>query len=272
MDTRDSRIASSQNFDSALPSYETMIVQSLEHVGGNRGAAPKEIFNYMSNHWPLIPNFRPSASQALAKALKRGRLLKQGSLYTLNPAWTGGHTTPDSTQPSRHIAKRPASTFSPRSPPPNEHVIPTEELESTPGTPSAAATAVHFSPESKAVAQAIVSLLRPMIGDIKELAESQSHHADGHRTESSDSACHGIIATGLDEEDTTTWATGLIHQQHILSSSSDHSSQTNHLQSPLPLVIPCDDSETRIPSSEAHRSLLNNLENLSAYLRHVHTQ
>lgn len=269
MDTRDSRIASSQNFDSALPSYETMIVQSLEHVGGNRGAAPKEIFNYMSNHWPLIPNFRPSASQALAKALKRGRLLKQGSLYTLNPAWTGGHTTPDSTQPSRHIAKRPASTFSPRSPPPNEHVIPTEELESTPGTPSAAATAVHFSPESKAVAQAIVSLLRPMIGDIKELAESQSHHADGHRTESSDSACHGIIATGLDEEDTMTRATGQVNQ---LSPLSNYSSQTNHLQSPLPLVIPCDDSETRIPSSEAHRSLLNNLENLSAYLRHVHTQ
>jgi hypothetical protein len=94
-----------------------MIVESLQNVGGTRGAAPKEIFNYMielayfppnglkltmystTRHWPLIPNFRPSASQALARALKRGRLRKEGTLYSLNPAWTSGHTIPDSTQP-----------------------------------------------------------------------------------------------------------------------------------------------------------------------------
>ena len=109
--------SSLNNLNTSLPSYETMIVESLQNVGGTRGAAPKEIFNYMielayfpsvgvkltvystNRHWPLIPNFRPSASQALARALKRGRLLKEGTLYSLNPAWTSDHTTPDSIQP-----------------------------------------------------------------------------------------------------------------------------------------------------------------------------
>lgn len=38
-----------------------------------------------------MSNFRPSASQALQKAYKRGRLEKVGGKYRLNPNWEGGN-------------------------------------------------------------------------------------------------------------------------------------------------------------------------------------
>lgn len=45
----------------------------------------------MGSRWPLQINFRPSASQALQKAYKRGRLEKAPSgKYRLNPNWGGG--------------------------------------------------------------------------------------------------------------------------------------------------------------------------------------
>jgi len=40
-----------------------------------------------------MTNFRPSASQALQKAFKRGRLQKVGTNYRLNPDWSGGSTS-----------------------------------------------------------------------------------------------------------------------------------------------------------------------------------
>jgi len=40
--------ATMHGLDAPLPSYETMIVECLQHVTGTRGAAPKEIFNYMT--------------------------------------------------------------------------------------------------------------------------------------------------------------------------------------------------------------------------------
>lgn len=45
-----------------------------------------------ARHYPLQQNFRPSASQALHKALRRGRLAKVGGKYRLNPEWGGGPT------------------------------------------------------------------------------------------------------------------------------------------------------------------------------------
>lgn len=55
------------------------------------GAAPKELFAWMAARYPLQTNFRPSASQALQKAYKRGRLEKRGGgRYRLNPTWEGG--------------------------------------------------------------------------------------------------------------------------------------------------------------------------------------
>lgn len=68
-----------------------MIVEALSEIGDPDGAAPKDIFIWIGARWPLQMNFRPSASQALQKAFKRGRLEKtSGGRYRLNPNWEGG--------------------------------------------------------------------------------------------------------------------------------------------------------------------------------------
>ena len=55
------------------------------------GAAPRDLYIWMAQRWPLQTNFRPSASQALQKAYKRGRLEKlENGKYRLNPGWEGG--------------------------------------------------------------------------------------------------------------------------------------------------------------------------------------
>ncbi|TKY85585.1 hypothetical protein EX895_005747 [Sporisorium graminicola] len=70
---------------STLPSYEDMIVEGLRVMGQ---APPRTLFNWMQDTYPLTKKFRPSAHQALQKAFKRGRLLKTGSLYRINQAWS----------------------------------------------------------------------------------------------------------------------------------------------------------------------------------------
>ncbi|SJX64971.1 uncharacterized protein SRS1_15799 [Sporisorium reilianum f. sp. reilianum] len=70
---------------STLPSYEDMIVEGLRIMGQ---APPRTLFNWMQDTYPLTKKFRPSAHQALQKAFKRGRLLKTGSLYRINQAWS----------------------------------------------------------------------------------------------------------------------------------------------------------------------------------------
>lgn len=77
---------------SALPSYEDMIVEGLQAIGDVNGTPPRMLFHWMEDTYPLMKNFRPSASQALQKAFKRGRLLKMGSLYRINPDWDGSNT------------------------------------------------------------------------------------------------------------------------------------------------------------------------------------
>ncbi|EIW80998.1 hypothetical protein CONPUDRAFT_165234, partial [Coniophora puteana RWD-64-598 SS2] len=84
-----------------LPSYEEMIVEALNDCGDPEGCAPKALFSWMAMHYPLQTNFRPSASQALQKAFKRGRLEKgSNGKYRLNVAWEGGNT-------SRRTTRRP---------------------------------------------------------------------------------------------------------------------------------------------------------------------
>lgn len=70
---------------STLPSYEDMIVEGLRVMGQ---APPRTLFNWMQVTYPLTKKFRPSAHQALQKAFKRGRLLKTGSNYRINPSWS----------------------------------------------------------------------------------------------------------------------------------------------------------------------------------------
>ena len=77
--------------DDDLPSYEEMLVQALIEHSNPTGTAPKQLFQWMAAHYPLQANFRPSASQALQKAFKRGRFEKnKDGKYRLNPAWEGG--------------------------------------------------------------------------------------------------------------------------------------------------------------------------------------
>ena len=75
-----------------LPSYEEMIVEALSSTTDPEGYAPKDLFTWMASRYPLQSNFRPSASQALQKAYKRGRFEKSsGGKYRLNPTWDGGN-------------------------------------------------------------------------------------------------------------------------------------------------------------------------------------
>ena len=74
-----------------LPSYEEMIVEALQEFTDPEGCAPKDLFASMAAKYPLQFNFRPSASQALQKAFKRGRLEKANNgKYRLNTTWEGG--------------------------------------------------------------------------------------------------------------------------------------------------------------------------------------
>ncbi|KAI6147096.1 hypothetical protein BKA82DRAFT_4149533 [Pisolithus tinctorius] len=86
---------------SLCTTYEEMIVEALLDCGDPEGCAPKDLFSWMAMHYPLQTNFRPSASQALQKAYKRGRLEKgSNGKYRLNESWEGGNT-------SRRTTRRP---------------------------------------------------------------------------------------------------------------------------------------------------------------------
>lgn len=83
-----------------LPSYEEMIVEALLDSGDPEGCAPKSLFGWMAMHYPLQMNFRPSASQALQKAYKRGRLEKgSNGKYRLNENWEGGNVCAQTAHP-----------------------------------------------------------------------------------------------------------------------------------------------------------------------------
>ncbi|KAM5533617.1 hypothetical protein V8D89_012730 [Ganoderma adspersum] len=98
-----------------LPSYEEMIVEALVDCGDAEGAAPKDLFTWMASRYPLQTNFRPSASQALQKAYKRGRLEKRsGGKYRLNANWEGGATSKRTTRRPQTLAQ---TTYAMQHPP-----------------------------------------------------------------------------------------------------------------------------------------------------------
>ncbi|KAJ6585114.1 hypothetical protein B0H19DRAFT_1108331 [Mycena capillaripes] len=88
--------------DTDLPSYEDMIVEGLNAINDPEGMAPKDLFNWMAARYPVQSNFRPSASQALQKAYRRGRFEKStGGRYRLNVNWEGGNSS------TRRATRRP---------------------------------------------------------------------------------------------------------------------------------------------------------------------
>ncbi|CAE6538001.1 unnamed protein product [Rhizoctonia solani] len=116
-----------------LPSYEEMIVLALMENQDGEGIAPKDVFAWMSARWPLNANFRPSASQALQKAYKRGRLEKIGTKYKLNPNWHGGATTNRTTRRPQSMAEVPGNyAWAPPPVPPVVSVPPDPRARQTP--------------------------------------------------------------------------------------------------------------------------------------------
>ncbi|KAJ6558530.1 hypothetical protein DFH09DRAFT_1262165 [Mycena vulgaris] len=100
--THHSEIPNQSSDDTDLPSYEDMIVEGLNAVGDPEGMAPKDLFNWMASRYPVQSNFRPSASQALQKAYRRGRFEKStGGRYRLNANWEGGNSS------TRRATRRP---------------------------------------------------------------------------------------------------------------------------------------------------------------------
>ncbi|PFH52462.1 hypothetical protein AMATHDRAFT_74251 [Amanita thiersii Skay4041] len=76
-----------------------MIVEALMESNDPEGCAPKDLFSWMASHYPLQSNFRPSASQALQKAYKRGRFEKSSNgKYRLSANWEGGNTSKRTTR------------------------------------------------------------------------------------------------------------------------------------------------------------------------------
>ncbi|KAI0269788.1 hypothetical protein BC834DRAFT_967529 [Gloeopeniophorella convolvens] len=123
-----------------LPSYEDMLVEALTELGEPEGSAPKSLFTWMASRYPLHTNFRPSASQALQKAFKRGRLEKgSNGKYRLNASWDGGSTSRRTTRRPQTIAQTalPASHGAPATSPFTHAPLSHPARNGTPSGPSA---------------------------------------------------------------------------------------------------------------------------------------
>ncbi|PVF94047.1 hypothetical protein CPB86DRAFT_876672 [Serendipita vermifera] len=174
-----------------VPDYETMIVRTLEAIQAPEGVPPRDIFNYMMKNWPLIPNFRPSASQALARALKKGRLVKNASLYSLNSQWIEGQTSTAPDYSLQQLMNRSGVRTSQSAASRVKTQIP---IQNTNGD----AIVDEFSPDQKATAQAAASLLRVIADPVKEIINAPEQRRDEGTME----AAHGGVHPSAMERET----------------------------------------------------------------------
>ncbi|KNE68760.1 hypothetical protein AMAG_13400 [Allomyces macrogynus ATCC 38327] len=74
-----------------VPSYEEMIAQAIIALGDPQGHPPREIYAWMAMtygaHLPM--QFKGSATQALKKAWRKSRFLRDNRRYRLNPDYQG---------------------------------------------------------------------------------------------------------------------------------------------------------------------------------------
>ncbi|KAF9394884.1 hypothetical protein BGX21_010188 [Mortierella sp. AD011] len=70
-----------------LPPYEEMIFMAIADMKQETGSAPKAILDWVQGHYPVPETFRASCGQAISKAAKKGRLLKEGAMYKLKPGY-----------------------------------------------------------------------------------------------------------------------------------------------------------------------------------------
>jgi hypothetical protein len=177
------------------------------------------------------------------------------------------------TTQTRHVAKKPASIFSPRPPPPTETVAANEGNNISIEPPS---SATLFAPETKAVAQAIVSLLRPMASDIKDMANAQIRGAIDDTSESAADCQRSGYSYGLSEEvimtdfidgssNSNPPSSGFGEQRRTLSPARRSSSQGYDGWSTCG-VIPVDLSGASNRENETRQRLLRSLEGISAHL------
>ncbi|KAF7365089.1 H15 domain-containing protein [Mycena venus] len=160
--------------DTDLPSYEDMIVEGLIAVDDPNGMAPKDLFNWMAARYPVQSNFRPSASQALQKAFRRGRFQKSSDgKYRLNPNWEGvlnttrnpptadaerhsGRTESSRGRSRRFLQQRPPSPLASHPPSPLPHATATPAAAVAPALarPTPAATPKPAAPPPPATVPA----------------------------------------------------------------------------------------------------------------------
>ncbi|RKP06537.1 hypothetical protein THASP1DRAFT_31649 [Thamnocephalis sphaerospora] len=67
-----------------LPSYEDLCVEAVLDMNKPGGSLPKRIFEWIATNYPVAPNFRPSCSQALQRAYRKGKLEKHGRAYKVS--------------------------------------------------------------------------------------------------------------------------------------------------------------------------------------------
>ncbi|KAF8936900.1 hypothetical protein BGZ58_003543 [Dissophora ornata] len=65
-----------------------MIFTAIADLKQESGSAPKAILDWVQAHYPVPETFRASCGQAISKAAKKGRLLKEGAMYKLKPGYT----------------------------------------------------------------------------------------------------------------------------------------------------------------------------------------
>ncbi|KAG0084287.1 hypothetical protein BGZ92_010007 [Podila epicladia] len=89
--TESATISTGSNYNSVkaldLPPYEEMIFMAIADLREEAGSAPKAILDWVHDHYPVPDTFRASCGQAISKAAKKGRLLKDGALYKLKPGY-----------------------------------------------------------------------------------------------------------------------------------------------------------------------------------------
>ncbi|KAI9598584.1 hypothetical protein BDF19DRAFT_182364 [Syncephalis fuscata] len=67
-----------------LPSYEDLCVEAVLDMDNENGSLPKRIFEWIASNYPVAANFRPSCSQALQRAYRKGKLDKHGRAYKVS--------------------------------------------------------------------------------------------------------------------------------------------------------------------------------------------
>ncbi|KAG0355760.1 hypothetical protein BG005_005281 [Podila minutissima] len=89
--TESTTLSTGSNYNSVkaldLPPYEEMIFMAIADLHEDAGSAPKAILDWVHDHYPVPDTFRASCGQAISKAAKKGRLVKDGALYKLKPGY-----------------------------------------------------------------------------------------------------------------------------------------------------------------------------------------